>query len=117
MKAWLMRQAGSPESLELVDLPDPEPREGWVLIDVMAFGLNRSELHTRQGQSGDAVTLPRVLGIECVGVVVDAGGTDLAVGRTVAAAMGGMGRTHDGGYATKALIPRSNVFPIDTSLD
>jgi NADPH:quinone reductase-like Zn-dependent oxidoreductase len=44
MKAWLMRKAGPPDSLELVDLPDPEPREGWVLIDVMAFGLNRSEL-------------------------------------------------------------------------
>jgi len=112
-----MRQAGPPNSLELVDLPDPEPCEGWVLIDVKAFGLNRSELYTRQGHSGDAVTLPRVLGIECVGVVADAGGTDLKVGQKVAAAMGGLGRTHHGGYSTRTLVPRNNVFPVDTTLD
>lgn len=117
MKAWLMRQPGPPDSLELVDLPDPQPRQGWVLIDIRAFGLNRSELYTRQGHSGDAVTLPRVLGIECVGAVSDTAGTDLQVGQTVAAAMGGMGRTHHGGYATKTLIPRSNVYPLTTSLD
>jgi NADPH:quinone reductase-like Zn-dependent oxidoreductase len=77
MKAWLMTQSGPPDSLELVDLADPEAREGWVLIDVKAFGMNRSELYTRQGHSGDAVSLPRVLGIECVGTVLDGGGTNL----------------------------------------
>ena len=45
-------------------------------IRVEAFGLNRSELFTRQGHS-PSVTFPRVLGIECVGEVDDAGGTDL----------------------------------------
>jgi NADPH:quinone reductase-like Zn-dependent oxidoreductase len=117
MKGWLMTEPGPPDSLALVDLPDPEPRREWVLINVKAFGLNRSELYTRQGHSGDAVTLPRVLGIECVGTVADAGGTDLEVGQTVAAAMGGMGRTHHGGYATKTLIPQDNVYPIETTLD
>jgi NADPH:quinone reductase-like Zn-dependent oxidoreductase len=107
MKSWLMRQAGPANSLALVDLPDPEPRDGWVLIDVKAFGLNRSELYTRQGHSGDAVTLPRVLGIECVGLVTDAGGTDVKVGQSVAAAMGGLGRTHHGGYSTKTLVARN----------
>lgn len=117
MKAWLMTRPGPPDTLELIDLPDPEPREGWVLIDVKAFGLNRSELYTRQGHSGDAVTLPRVLGIECVGTVAHGGGTDIEGGETVAAAMGGLGRTHHGGYATKTLIPRNNVFPLSTGLD
>ena len=28
MKAWLMRQPGPPDSLELIDLPDPEPGTG-----------------------------------------------------------------------------------------
>jgi len=112
-----MRAPGPPDSLELTELPDPEPREGWVHIETKAFGLNRAEQMTREGHSGDAVPLPRVLGIECVGKVLDAGGTDLKVGQTVAAAVGGMGRTFDGGYATQTLIPRSNVHPLETELD
>ena len=112
-----MREPGPPDSLERAELPDPKPRQGWVQIDVRAFGLNRSELYTRQGHSGDAVPLPRVLGIECVGTVLEPGGTDLEYGQTVAAAMGGMGRAFDGGYATQTLIPRRNVFPLQTELD
>ena len=112
-----MRAPGPPESLELTELPDPQPRDGWIHIDVKAFGLNRAELMTRQGHSGDAVPLPRVLGIECVGSVRDPGGTDLEPGQTVAAAVGGMGRRFDGGYATQVLLPRSNVFPLKTDLD
>ena len=103
--------------MKLVELPDPEPKKDWVLIDVKAFGINRSELYTRQGHSGKAVTIPRVLGIECVGVVVDGGGTDLKQGQKVAAAMGFMGRKYHGGYAEKTLVPRSNVFPVETDLD
>lgn len=112
-----MHQAGGPEVLKLTELPDPQPKAGWILIEVKAFGLNRSELYTRQGHSGDAVTLPRVLGIECVGVVLDGGGTDLQPGQKVGCAMGDMGRLHDGGYATMTLIPRSNVYPVTTDLD
>jgi NADPH:quinone reductase-like Zn-dependent oxidoreductase len=117
MKGWVMRAPGPPDSLELTELPDPEPQEGWVLVDIRAFGLNRAELMTRQGHSGDAVPLPRVLGIECVGSVADPGGTDLAQGQTVAVAVGGMGRKFDGGYATKGLFPRNNVMPLETKLD
>ena len=116
MRAWQIKSYGGPEVFELNEIPDPQPKEGWVLIDIKAFGLNRSELYTRQGHSGDAVTLPRVLGIECVGVVVDGGGTGLEPGQKVAAAMGNMGRLYDGGFAEKTLIPRSNVYPITTDL-
>lgn len=116
MKAWQITNYGSPEVLKLVEIPEPKNQTGWVKIRVKAFGLNRSELYTRQGHSGDAVTLPRVLGIECVGEVIDGGGTDLKVGQKVAAAMGDMGRLFDGGYAEMTLIPRSNVFPINTDL-
>ncbi len=117
MKGWVMRAPGPSDALELTELPDPEPREGWVHVDIKAFGLNRAELMTRQGHSGDAVPLPRVLGIECVGLVLDGGGTDLEPGRTVATAVGGMGRKFDGGYATQGLFPRSNVMPVETELD
>jgi NADPH:quinone reductase-like Zn-dependent oxidoreductase len=88
-----------------------------VLVRVRAFGLNRAELITRAGGSGDAVRFPRVIGIECVGRVVDGGGGDLAEGQPVVAAMGGMGRDHDGGYQQYALLRASHVSPVETSLD
>jgi NADPH:quinone reductase len=104
-----------PEALEIRSVPRPEPRDGWVLIRVEAFGLNRSELHTRLGLS-PSVRLPRVLGIECVGVVETAPGTELAPGQKVAAMMGGMGREYDGGYAEYTLVPRAHVLPLTTDL-
>ncbi len=116
MRAHQVSAPGGPEALKLVGLPDPEPREGWVKIRVRAFGLNRSEMYTRQGHSGVAAPFPRVLGIECVGEVLDAGGTDLIPGQTVCAVMGGLGRRYDGGYAEMTLAPRSQVMPVETSL-
>lgn len=116
MKAWQINAYGGIDVFEPKNLPDPQPKAGWVLIEIKAFGLNRSELYTRQGHSGDAVTLPRILGIECVGIVMDGGGTDLQPGQRVAAAMGNMGRLHDGGYADRTLVPRKNVFPVQTDL-
>jgi NADPH2:quinone reductase len=115
MRAIRVHRPGGPEVLEIEELPRPEPRAGWILIRVHAFGLNRSELYTRQGHS-PSVRFPRVLGIECVGVVDDAGGTELAVGQTVAALMGEMGRAYDGGYAEYTLVPRERVLPIRTAL-
>jgi NADPH:quinone reductase-like Zn-dependent oxidoreductase len=101
--------------LQIDEIPRPEPRPGWIRIRVRAFGLNRSELFTRQGHS-PTVRFPRVLGIECVGVVDDAGGTDLEIGQTVAALMGEMGRAYDGGYAEYTLVPREHVLPLRTGL-
>ena len=115
MKAIRVHRPGGPEVLQIEELPKPEPRTGWVRIRVRAFGLNRSELYTRQGHS-PSVRFPRVLGIECVGEVDDAGGTDVAVGQTVAALMGEMGRAYDGGYADYTLVPRERVLPIRTAL-
>ena len=49
MRAVVLDAPGPPEALRIRELPVPEPRPGWVLIRVKAFGLNRSELHTRLG--------------------------------------------------------------------
>jgi NADPH2:quinone reductase len=91
-------------------VPRPEPRPGWALVRVEAFGLNRSEYKTRKGYAGDAVTFPRILGIELVGVVEAVHGHAPAVppGVTVAALMGDMGRAFDGGYAEYALVPSTS---------
>ena len=115
MRAAVCVRAGYPEVLEIRELPVPAVREGWSLVRVKGAGLNRSELRTRQGHSPN-VTFPRVLGIECVGIV--AVSTDPAVpdGTTVAAVMGEMGREFDGGYAEYALLPNSLLMPVTTTL-
>jgi NADPH:quinone reductase-like Zn-dependent oxidoreductase len=86
------------------------------LIRVRAFGLNRSELFTRQGHSPN-VQFPRILGIEAVGEVVEATGSGFAPGDKVATAMGGMGRAFDGGYAEYTLVSASQVLKVETGLD
>jgi len=116
MKAAVIREPGSPEVLAIEELPVPQPAPGWILIRVKAFGLNRSELFTRQGHS-PAVRLPRVLGIEAVGIVEQAPGGEFEPGQTVATAMGGMGRQFDGGYAEYTCVPAVQVQAISTTLD
>lgn len=101
MRAVVLDGPGPPEALAIRDLPVPEPARGWVLIKVRAFGLNRSELHTRLGLA-QGVIFPRVPGIEAIGVLVKCPGGEFAPGQQAAALMGGMGRTFDGGYAEYA---------------
>lgn len=115
MKAWIIREPGGPEQFKLEEIETPKPRSGWALIRIRAFGLNRSEWFTRNGES-PTVRFPRVLGIECVGELVDSGGMNLEPGTTVAAIMGGMGRQFDGSYAEYTLVPHSCVFPVKTGL-
>ncbi|MFI1978864.1 zinc-binding dehydrogenase [Streptomyces wedmorensis] len=119
MRAVVLSGPGPVENLGVTDLPVPATRPGWVRIAVKAFGLNRSELHTRLGLAV-GVTFPRVPGIEAVGVVdgldsADAGG-GLALGQRVATMMGGMGRTFDGGYAQYCLVPTGQVIPFTSAL-
>ncbi len=113
MRAVVLTGPGPVSNLEVRELPVPEPPPGWVRIRVRAFGLNRSELHTRLGLA-EGVTFPRVPGIECVGEVDSE--CDLPVGHQVAAMMGNMGRTYDGGYAEYTVVPRTQVIPFTSSL-
>ncbi|GAA2509875.1 zinc-binding dehydrogenase [Winogradskya humida] len=108
-------RAGGPEVLETREIPVPAIREGWSLVRVMGAGLNRSELRTRQGHS-PGVRFPRVLGIECVGVVAASTDPALPEGTTVAAVMGEMGREFDGGYAEYVLLPDALLMPVTTTL-
>jgi NADPH:quinone reductase-like Zn-dependent oxidoreductase len=115
MRAVVLREPGPVENLELTDLPLPEPAPGWVRIAVRAFGLNRSELHTRLGLA-DGVTFPRVPGIEAVGLVDADPDGEFTPGQQVATMMGGMGRTFDGGYAEYTVVPKKQVIPFRSEL-
>ena len=115
MKAAVVREAGGPEVLKVESRPVPVPEDGEVLIRVRAFGLNRSELLTRQGLSPD-VTFPRVLGVEAVGLVADAPGGEFSPGEIVATAMGGMGRQFDGSYAEYTCVPATQVQGLKADL-
>lgn len=118
MKAAVVHQPGSPDVLKLEQRPIPEPLVGQVLIEVKAFGINRSELFTRQGLSPpSAVSFPRILGIEAVGIVANAPGGEFEPGDMVATAMGGMGRKFDGGYAEFTCVPVGQVQRLNSSLD
>ncbi len=116
MKAAVVVSPGGPEALKVLEREVPDPISGEVTIRVRAFGLNRAELFTRQGDSGDAVRFPRIIGIECVGEVVAAPDTSLQRGKKVAAMMGGMGRDFDGSYAEFTRVPEHSVFAIETDL-
>jgi len=116
MRAVVLDAPGPPEALEIRDLPVPTPEPGWVLIQVRAFGLNRSELHTRLGLA-EGVTFPRVLGIEATGVVAACPGGEFEPGQQVVTMMGGMGRQFDGGYAEYTCVPVDQVIPFTSELD
>jgi NADPH2:quinone reductase len=113
MRAVVLDAPGPPEALRIRELAVPEPRPGWVLIRVKAFGINRSELHTRLGLA-QGVTFPRVLGIEATGVVAAAPGGEFEEGQQVAAMMG---RTFDGGYAEFTSVPATQVIAFRSELD
>lgn len=116
MRAVVLDAPGPPEALTIREIPRPTPEPGWVLIRVKAFGLNRSELHTRLGLA-QGVTFPRVLGIEATGVVAACPGGEFDVGQQVVAMMGGMGRTFDGGYAEYTSVPAAQVIAFSSDLD
>jgi len=116
MRAVVLDAPGPPQSLRVCSIPVPVPTGDQVLIEIKAFGLNRSELHTRMGLA-EGVVFPRVLGIEATGVVVESPSGHFTLGQKVMALMGGMGRTYDGGYAEYTCVPVSQVIAFESELD
>jgi NADPH:quinone reductase-like Zn-dependent oxidoreductase len=108
MNAVVIHTPGGPPVLKLEKRDVPKPSKGQVLIRVKAFGLNRSEMYTRQGHS-PGVQFPRILGIEATGIVEAAPGGEFQKGEIVMTCMGGMGRDFDGGYAEFTCVPANQV--------
>src|ERR1700729_3933295 len=110
MKAAWFSRFGSPEVLQIVDLPDPHPGPGQVRIVVRAAGVNASDWKKRQGLMDQ--DLPQTMGYEAAGVVDELGdgvtgvsGGDRVFGFTA----------EEGAQAELAVL--SHYAPIPASLD
>ena len=118
MRAIVINGCCKATDLHVSQIAKPQVRPGWVLVKIHAAGLNHSEALLRLYEADSSyIQTPVVPGIECVGEVDDPADTDLAVGDKVVALMGGMGRSFNGSYAEYALLPRKNVFRVETDLD
>jgi NADPH:quinone reductase len=107
MRAVQITATGGPDVLTPVDLPDPQPGPGELLVDVAAAGVNFIDTYERRGIY--PVDLPFVPGQEGAGRVValGPGGTDgFAVGDRVVWA------TVHGGYAERAVVPAAAAVPV-----
>lgn len=113
MRAIVLEKFGGLDSLVYKEIPEPEPKEGHVVIEIKAFGINHAEMHMRRGEWAEAAP---VSGIECVGLVKSCPGGEFPVGAKVAAPMGGLGRTINGSYAEYTRAPATNVARIDADL-
>ena len=96
------------QALVARDLPDPSPKTGEIVVDVVRAGICHSDAHYR-AEPGRA-TLPRTLGHEVAGVV---SGTGQRVALHYLLPNGDMlGKEVDGGYAEKIIVPAANAIPI-----
>lgn len=113
MRAVVVSEPGGVESLEVVDVPTPEPAPGEVLVRVTAAGVNRADLLQRRGHYDPPPGASSILGLECSGDVVALGEgvTDLAVGEHVVALLSG------GGYAEYVAVPAGQVAVAPAGID
>jgi NADPH:quinone reductase-like Zn-dependent oxidoreductase len=118
MRAVCIDNITKGEEIKISNVEIPKVKSGWALIKVKAFGLNHSEQILRLSEiTADYIKKPVIPGIECVGIIEDAGDTNFKKGDKVCAIMGGMGRTFDGSYAEYALIPENHIFKIKSNLE
>lgn len=119
MRAVQVERFGGPGGLRLVEVPDPVPGPGQVLVEVAAAGVNRADLLVRSGGYHRAGQPPLVLGLEGAGTVVKLGegvgsGQGPAVGDRVVA----MGATNTPGfYAELAAVPVQQVVQVPVGVE
>jgi tumor protein p53-inducible protein 3 len=112
MQAIVVTAPGGPEQLALATLPDPEPGERELLIDVRATALNRADLLQRRGLYPPPPGASAILGLECAGVVraLGPGVSATRVGDRVMALLPG------GGYAERVVVHEQLALPIPEAL-
>jgi NADPH:quinone reductase-like Zn-dependent oxidoreductase len=86
MHAIVITTPGGPDVLHWLEVPDPEPGRGELLIDVAASAFNRADLLQRQGFYPPPAGAPPYPGLECAGRVAAWAGSDrMACGDEVCA--------------------------------
>ena len=112
MYAITLTEPGGPEALVWAEVPDPEVREGEVLVDIAASAVNRADLLQRQGFYDPPPSTSPYPGLECSGriVAVGAGVSGWAVGDEVCALLVG------GGYAERVAVPAGQLLPVPAGM-
>ncbi|MFL5870317.1 MAG: zinc-binding alcohol dehydrogenase family protein [Solirubrobacterales bacterium] len=98
MRAIRIERFGGPEVMDVVEVPDPEPTDGEVLVDVARSGINFADTHATRDDYLAKQTLPLIPGGEVSGRTAD--------GRRVAALLA------SGGYAQKVAVPEPWLVPV-----
>jgi NADPH:quinone reductase len=112
MRAIVAPSPGGPEALEIQMRPRPVPKNGEVLVRVEAAGVNRPDVHQRQGHYPPPPGVTDVLGLEIAGEVV-ALGPNAGVHRLGALVMA---LVPGGGYADFCVAHETNALPIPAGL-
>jgi putative PIG3 family NAD(P)H quinone oxidoreductase len=113
MRAVVITEPGEPDVLHWLEVPDPVPGPGEVVVEVSASGVNRADLMQRQGLYPPPPGAPPYPGLECSGRV-RAVGEDVAgwrPGDEVCALLSG------GGYAERVAVPQGQLLPVPGSVD
>ncbi|MBX3249340.1 MAG: NADPH:quinone oxidoreductase family protein [Myxococcales bacterium] len=113
MRAACITQLEGPDAIEVLDLPDPTPRKGQVVVAVEHAGLNFPDLLMSRGLYQIRPPLPFAPGGEIAGRVaaLGEGVTDFEVGDRVLAL------TFFGGFATQVAIPAAQLTRVPESMD
>jgi NADPH:quinone reductase len=98
MKAIQIEEFGGPEVLKVAEVPDPEPGDGQVVVNVARAGMNFADTHAIRNDYLAEQTLPLIPGAEISGTTPD--------GRRVAGMVG------SGGYAQKVAVPEAWLVPL-----
>jgi putative PIG3 family NAD(P)H quinone oxidoreductase len=112
MRAVVATEPGGPEVLELVELPDPEPAPGEVVLEVAATAVNRADTLQRRGVYPPPPGASDILGLECSGTVaaLGEGVTRWNVGDEVCALLTA------GGYAERVAVPAGQLLAVPHGL-
>ncbi|MFJ4329497.1 NAD(P)H-quinone oxidoreductase [Streptomyces sp. NPDC088935] len=113
MHAITIPEPGGPEALVWTEVPDPQPGEGEVLVEVAASAVNRADIMQRQGFYDPPPGASPYPGLECSGRVaaLGSGVSGWAVGDEVCALLAG------GGYAEKVVVPAGQLLPVPQGVD
>ena len=112
MKKVIYPKVGGVDSIEILDVEEPQASEGEVVVRIHRAGINFADLMMRQGLYGSNPDFPFTPGYEASGVIISLGKgvKGLELGDRVLAMTG------FGGYSEKVSIPSSRVFKLPDSV-